>query len=330
MKKIILFVIHIIFMNSIMAQFSTIKSVRLELSNGDSLELKESLFTSIGTDYDQIKMLSNPIADYHANALSKSVLIQSTNPGNKIDMRRNYYTNLKDYFLWGYYPGEIVYDIWPNKTHDQIMNIMSSRIVREALYRQGIKMICDLAKVFPKDFKKDAVKTLHEAIAVLHKMEYHKFEKVVVDVVDDEMTYNELYIDGVRESESSYQYDGFEGFFIRRVINNNIPISEMLAYANKAVEALEAVDVSENPEIASFISINGDIIMAKTINGIVFYNKYKEELQYFGNRKIFYSNDPEDNKKYYIFRHNEWWRPYNSNSIITNSNGKVIEEINSY
>lgn len=139
--------------------------------------------------------------------------------------------------------------------------IIKTTKVRDLLFDISSNLICDVCRLYPKDFKPEVVSKIKKSLAFVSTMKNHKYEAVNLDTWMQEQ---KLYIDGKENEEIAL---GIEGFLIRRVITDGFTIPELTGYLEKLLKKVEAVDVSNNSDVLKSVSINDDLTYYITATG---------------------------------------------------------------
>ena len=148
-----------------------------------------------------------------------------------------------------------------DKFNKFLHKIIKTTKVRDLLFDMSSNIICDLCKLYPKDFKPEVVRKIKGSLAFVSTMKNHKYEAVDLDTWMQEQ---KLYIDGKENEEIAL---GVEGFLIRRVITDGFTIQELTSYLHKLLKKVEAVDVSNNSDVLKSVSINDDLTYYITATG---------------------------------------------------------------
>ena len=152
----------------------------------------------------------------------------------------------------------IYYDDEFNKFLHKLIQIPK---VRELLFDISSNLICDVCRLYPKDFKREVVGKIKKSLAFVSTMNNHKYEAVDLNTWRGELT---LLIDGKENEDIAL---GIEGFLIRRVITDGFTIPELTGYLEKLLKKVEAVDVSDNSDVLQSININDDLTYYVTATG---------------------------------------------------------------
>lgn len=151
--------------------------------------------------------------------------------------------------------------------------IIKSTKVRDLLFDILSNLICDVCRLYPKDFKSEVVNKIKKSLAFVSTMNNHKYEAVNLDTWMQEQ---KLYIDGKENEEIAV---GIEGFLIRRVITDGFTIPELTGYLEKLLKKVETVDVSDNSDVLKSVSINDDLTYYITATGNYYLaNKTKTKI----------------------------------------------------
>lgn len=265
MRKIILLGFALACMGVAEAQnpFSAIHSAKVEMAVGQSFDFgtKESLLRG---QLNELDSLSSRLIWSGMKTLAEEPHMRLMGAGLDDDPGR-----------WSIYQGGMGYyrvysleDLWPNLGHEQIMEVLKSKTLREVIYRWGIKLVGDLCRIMPGDFRSDLMVRIDEAKSILQKMKGHVFEQYTE--YDDEGYAEEiLYVDGSSDWDVEVLFAGVEDFdllffLVRRVVNNDVPVQEMLSALNRLSISLnldKAGSVGGNPQNLSSLSVNDDFCL---------------------------------------------------------------------
>ena len=178
--------------------------------------------------------------------------------------------------------------------------LLKTNRMKDFLFDFSSDIICDLCKLYPKDFKADAIARIKSAISFVSTMKNHTYEAVDLDTWMQEQ---KLYIDGKENEEIAL---GIEGFLIRRVIFDGFTIQELSGYLEKLLRKVEAVDVSGNSDVLKSVRINDDLTFYMALSGnyyfanktrikILPYNPELSDVQRFGETKLQCIKDGDSN-----------------------------------
>ena len=145
--------------------------------------------------------------------------------------------------------------------HDFFHKIMKSPRVRDVLFDLASGLICDLCRIYPKDFKDSLVEQIMETKGTVYELGRHHYE---VRHLPDWGRNPVLFIDGRMAHEDSF---GFEGFLIRRIVMDGFPASEMAGYLDRLLDKVESVEVGENPDVMERIRVNDELSYLITAKG---------------------------------------------------------------
>lgn len=150
--------------------------------------------------------------------------------------------------------------------HDEINKflhrIIRSKQVKDFLFDFSCSIICDLCRLYPKDFKAKVINKLNSAINFVSTMKNHSYEAVDLNSwKGGELT---LFIDGKENEKIAL---GIEGFLIRRVITDGFTVPELSNYLEKLLQKVKSVDISKNSDVLRSVNINGDLTYYTTATG---------------------------------------------------------------
>lgn len=169
--------------------------------------------------------------------------------------------------------------------------LLKTSRMKDLLFDFSSDIICDLCKLYPKDFKADAITRIKSAISFVSTMKNHTYEAVDLDTWMHEQ---KLYIDGKENEEVAL---GIEGFLIRRVIFDGFTIQELSGYLEKLLAKIETVDVKDNSDVLKSVRINDDLTYYMALSGnyyfanktgvkILPYNPELSDVQRFGETQL--------------------------------------------
>jgi hypothetical protein len=256
MKRILSFVLLL----SSMTAFGQTTMFQSSLTLGDEQEQIMSYYPDTNPCRDQEVEIANK---YISEALSSPLLKAIGISGFEKDVKTAINDNIE-----GAYNDErfnpVIYRVrifYNDEFNKYLHKIIKTTKVRDLLFDISSSIICDLCKLYPKDFKADVVNKLNRAISFVSTMKNHKYEAVNLDTWMEEQ---KLYIDGKENEEIAL---GLEGFLIRRVITDGFTIPELSNYLEKLLKMVDAVDVSDNSDVLSKVSINNDLTYYTTASG---------------------------------------------------------------
>ncbi len=141
----------------------------------------------------------------------------------------------------------------------EIWNIVRGKLLQNKRFREFIAdRICallkDMCQLYPASTKKTILNLLDEAISVTDQMEKHTYE--LAD--GDELQKDGKIITGRTREELNLIYS-WEGLFARRIVIDNISLSEIRGYLQAARKAVADEDVSRKPEYVACYTLNNDL-----------------------------------------------------------------------
>lgn len=212
--------------------------------------------------------------------------------------------------------------------------LLSSPKVREVCFSFFSNIVCDACSMYPKDFKDEVLKMLRKSKLFIEEMPKHEYELVDLQRWMGEKT---LYVDG-KEDETLAM--GLGGFLIRRIYIDNIPITELSRYINSLIDAVSAIDVSDNADYLCCIELNNSLQYRISATSNYFYatksgkrvdtypknladsRRYRTKVKCSGNTGDYYytlTNIDGWGNSWWPIR----WDPYKGN-IIIDGNGVII------
>lgn len=182
-------------------------------------------------------------------------------------LKTSSYLRAFDIFSNGDYIEDVLtdaYDSFYSSSLDDVLpsiygifrEISVKQAVRDYLFKIGCEALCDLCKLYPKDFKSNLLKQITYIDEVVKELSKHTY-------VQDKNR-SDLYIDGELNNELAHE---FEGYILRRNLNDNISWNEMHQKLVALKNAIEGVDVTRNPEVMGQVSINNEATYKVTANG---------------------------------------------------------------
>lgn len=301
MKKLLLFV----------CLFSTVAMFGQKAMFQSNLTLKDGERKKIESNIPSTFLdKKTKIQNKHIEKILNNSLLRS------IDIRRFEKNITEGSDEWEYYLLSADYFVlWSSRDADfqpYLHNIVKSKNVRAVLYDIVAGIICDLCRLFPKDYKAKVITALtrakkHLAVMNLKKIEYSiQYERLFGggDII--------LLIDGIRASHEFAL--SIEGFLCRRVLMDNIPINELAGYIDKLLAMVNPIDVSANGDVLASVNINNDLTYYQTANG-EFYIVNRTRKKYSGDYH-FVQKDSYQRDLYQLY----WWESSTTPVEVININ----------
>ena len=256
MKKVLLFVLLLVSVTA----FGQTAIYHSSLTLGDEQEQIMSYYPDINPCRDkEVRIANKYIRETLNSPLLKAIGIR--------DFENDVKTAINDN-IEGAYNNErfnpVIYRVrifYNDEFNKFLHKIIKNPKVRDLLFDISSNIICDLCKLYPKDFKIEVMNKLNRAISFVSTMENHRYEAVDLDTWMDEVT---LYIDGKEDEEIAR---GIEGFLIRRVITDGFTIPELSNYLDKLLKMIEDVDVRGHRDVLMSVNINDDLTYYTTSTG---------------------------------------------------------------
>ena len=177
----------------------------------------------------------------------------------------NYKTDIADVFKHSIAGAYDSYNILApmsagSKLKSFIKKISANETIRDILADFSIDMVCDLCKFYPKDFKQEAKKQIQQAKEIVESLP--SLHIVIRN--------HDLYVNGERDRKHD---GGLEGFIIRRIYEDGIPIQYVSDYIDRLSSSVEATDVSSNEDYLGMVTINDELDYCITASGNYYYLK---------------------------------------------------------
>ena len=154
-----------------------------------------------------------------------------------------------------------------------------------------------MCRLYPASAKKNILSLLDRAINLINYMEKHTYtvtEATITYKDGDTRTIKALQKDGkiiggnMTDEELDIIY-GMEGFFARRMLIDNISLSEIRAYLQTARKAVAGEDVSRKPEYIACYTINNDLKVVQATDR--FFCRFRNGKQEDGVSSVTYLHD---------------------------------------
>ena len=198
------------------------------------------------------------IATDYANQIKSSALFRAM--GGE-EVRTNTIKDLMQEVKTGSY-------YFPNWIFGSIgKKLIQNKRFRDFLADRCIAILKEMCRLYPASTKKAMLRPIDEVLSIIDYMEKHTYkiaERTYVYGDGDTWTDLELLKDGIwldeyPEEESWAGVGGTEGSLARRVLLDNISLSEMRAYLQAARKAITDEDVSRRPEYVACYTVNDDL-----------------------------------------------------------------------
>ena len=135
-----------------------------------------------------------------------------------------------------------------------IKRVSKNERVRDMLAETACNILCDLCRLYPKDYKTELLKQIDDVRVFLDTMSRHTYY-----IEDDD-----LYKDEEREWDDSY---GIPGFIVRRIIYDEISRDVLYNYADRLYSRISSVDNRSNKDILASVNINNEITYNLSASG---------------------------------------------------------------
>ena len=139
--------------------------------------------------------------------------------------------------------------------------LLRSPKVRDVLFDLLSGIVCDLCRIYPKDFKDSLIEAIIEMKGTVEELGTHQYEARHLEDWGENPV---LFIDGRMAHDDSF---GFEGVLIRRVLLDDLTFAEMSDYLDRLLDKVGSVDVRENPDVMERVRVNDELSYLVTTNG---------------------------------------------------------------
>lgn len=266
MKKNVI-IVFVFFCSSLLnAQngMSAINCQKVALSVGQSIDL--SSYSDLMKKFSEVQDSAvNEVIWKNLSALASTSQMSET--GAKAN-RENVDYDVYNEWEVNLYGAMGLANLWPDLEHNEVMELLKNHALREVIYRQGIKLISGLCKILPSDFYYDVMDEIEEVGGLLELMKGHVFEEYM-DVEENLI----LFVDGNYEWDFEEMFPGVEDaemffFLVRRVINNDVPVEEMISALNRLSNNLKQMNYGNSrPEYLSMVTMNDDLCLVDAMDG---------------------------------------------------------------
>ena len=132
---------------------------------------------------------------------------------------------------------------------------VSTKAFRDFLFSKACDVLCELIAYYPKDYKTKLIQAFTDAQKMLNDAPNHKYE-IKDSNPNDSWEDLVIFKDGVMNRDLGY---GINGFLLRRIYLDNIPLSEIKEKTTTLLTKLKATDNSKNPAYLTRYTINNEI-----------------------------------------------------------------------
>jgi len=204
------------------------------------------------------------LAGDYAQQITSSALFRAMGGGEKIENWRmaSCIERFIDYSIKGYTANPIWWAIG-----DLEHKLVQNKRFRDFLMDRCCAIFKDMCRLYPASTKKTILGMIDKVLGVTDQVEQHTYKIVKYTHQNrDGSTWVEealqrdgkIYRDNITDQDAEVVY-GLEGFIARRMLYDNISLSEMRAYLQAARNAVVDEDVSQNKEYMACYTINSDL-----------------------------------------------------------------------
>lgn len=147
------------------------------------------------------------------------------------------------------------------KFQDFFHKMMMSQRVKDILFDLTADLVCDLCRIYPKDFKDSLIGRINDVKDMVADLARHHYEARKVNGWGE---YPVLFVDGSMAQHESYD---FKGTLIRRIIQKELTAAEMSDYLDKLLFKVKSVDVRKNPDVMKRVRVNAELSYLITAEG---------------------------------------------------------------
>lgn len=344
MKKLLFIILSLTFFVAI-SQVSFFQR-KVSLNDGDSFiapVYSDSIFSYYHSQEDSI-------AHIYTNRIDKSPLLSAlVDDSMFVCLKQTIYDNSKGAYndkrlspvIWS--TGNVYNELFNDFLHD----MLKIKKVRDYAAELVTDILVDLCKIYPQDFKQRYIKDFTELLSFIKTIPDHKYKIVKESNYGYDLI---LYIDGEKNKALSMD---MRGFILRRYLLDEIPLSDLERYIKQALIAIQATDVSSNPNIMYKANINSNSYYSISSTGNYYqigksnkicpydYNYWKDKrtlygdnpLEFGGSRLTCFSNEKETiytietgdqfDGKWEAAKNNIWINHIEGRTVV-DSNGEII------
>ena len=212
--------------------------------------------------------------------------------------------------------------------------LIQNKRFRDFLADRFCAILKDMCRLYPASAKKNILSLLDRAINIINYMGKHTYtvtEATITYKDGDTRTIKALQKDGkiiggnMTDEELDIIY-GMEGFFARRMLIDNISLSEIRAYLQTARKAVAGEDVSRKPEYIVCYTINNDLKVVQATDRV--FCRFRNGKQEDGVSSVTYLHDATGT--YYKILGPYIWQDYDgrwqcvATSTLYDSDGNTI------
>ena len=238
MKKLALLITLLGMMPLTYAQrASYIEQISLEPNQFIELELLQDNYTEL------YKLPETRIANRYASRIA------ATLGEDTPEQRDQMFAMLQSSLIGGYhtFPEDIVAELYFGNRGRMKMFVTNSTI-RQMLFEQGCRVLCDLVALYPKDYKTRVL---------------NRISLIVNSFKEFQMPQEELILRREEYDGSYHLYDStgteYEDFWLRRIYLDKIPYEELQAMIETLQARVEAVNVTDNDDMMACYKINNHL-----------------------------------------------------------------------
>jgi hypothetical protein len=199
--------------------------------------------------------------------------------------------------------------------------LIQNKRFRDFLADRICALLKDMCRLYPASTKKTILNLIDEVISVTDQMELHKYE--LAD--GEELQKDGKIIIGRTREELNVIYS-WEGFFARRMLIDNISLSEIRGYLQTARKAVADEDVSHKPEYVACYTVNNDLKVVQATDRV--FCRFRNGKQEDGVSSVTYLHDATGT--YYKILGPYIWQDYDgrwqcvATSTLYDSDGNTI------
>lgn len=137
--------------------------------------------------------------------------------------------------------------------------------VRECLFGIVANLFVEICELYPKDYQASLIAGLEEMQTFLDDIPNHKYK-----IVTDTEGYEVFNVDGKLNEDFGMSA---EGFVLRRMYKDDVPIQEIKGYVSQMLSRLKKVENQNNPDVFYKATINKNLSFYLCSNGWYFETK---------------------------------------------------------
>jgi len=151
--------------------------------------------------------------------------------------------------------------------------LLQNKTVRKFGVKLAKMILKEMVEFYPKDFKKFTIQQIEYALAFMEDIPKHDY-KVKWETNEYGYGWLEMY-DGEEVDYAASQ--NLEGIILRRMLLNDIPLSELKSIAEELLSAVKEADNSECPDVRLIIRLNEDLAYCIGCEQPYFISYYPQE-----------------------------------------------------